>query len=267
MGTAIDVSDIELKIARAEKHLSELDAQITEWLDIHTIGVVYDHDPKTGWHVVRGQNVPEAPREWGAALGDFGYNLRAALEYIVEVLLVANGSAPERTNQFPIISDSREAHLITVQLAGVHPDAIKAIGDIQPYKRRKGAERDPLEIIGSLANVDKHHRLHSPLVLAKRADAGSFYITPSGPPGSEVKWSQFRVPSLTHQPVSEARLFAFHIDPHDAKIEVKMHDGYRVPVAVEFSNGAPFRRDALPNLIVEVRAILDLLRPWMSATP
>jgi hypothetical protein len=265
MGQPIDLGDVTLKITRAEEHFAELDRKVRKWLDKNRIQIVHHHDPKTGRHELVGKHFPEPPREWATVVGDLGYNLRAALEYMVELLLLANHSTPQRSNQFPIISERKDAHLIrNIHLAGVHGDAIKAIEGVQPYARRKGTERDLLEIVGDLANIDKHHRLHATAILTERAQPNWFKMSI---PETGVFIRSVLLPTRNPQPVSEADLIGFVIDPPDAKIEVDVDDSRPLPILIEFRNGAPFRLDVLPDCIAEVRAIFELLRPSIVDPP
>jgi hypothetical protein len=259
MGVPIDSSDVLVKIARAEVHLSDLDRQMAKWLAKNKVRVVHNHDPKTGIHELIAQPLPDIPRQWGAVLGDFGYNLRAALEYMVELLVLANGNTPKRTNQFPIVSDRRDAHLIAVQLDGVHPDAIAEITKRQPYERRNGEDRDVLEIVGSLANVDKHHRLYGTAIITEAVGRRQFKFTT--PIAGTFDWL---IQKSFGMPIANAPVIGFRFTPFETTIKVDVNRHVVFPIGIEFRNGEPFRRDVLPNCVTEVRAIFEALGPWLG---
>lgn len=183
------------------------------------------------------------------------------MEYMVELLLIANGSTPETTNQFPIISEAKDAHIIKVHLKGVHRDAIDIIEKVQPYARRIGTQRDALEVIADLANIDKHHRLHGSLVATDRPRATWFKITVLGSGTADIK-----LIADVGQPISDANLIAIRFDPPHIKIKVEMNDADPPRLDILFRNGAPFLLGVTPQLVVETRSILKALRPFMTAT-
>ena len=59
--------------------------------------------PFTGDTVIAIEYVPQWPPEWGVKIGEVGYNLRAALDYLVFQLSGEGGEHPENSRTaFPI---------------------------------------------------------------------------------------------------------------------------------------------------------------------
>lgn len=90
--------------------------------------------------------------------GEVLYNLRSALDHLVEQLVLANGGKPTPKNQFPICDDEGEWPPGRT-LEGVSPRHEEAIKSHQPFQA-SDMERDPLRILRKLSNRDKHRHLN-----------------------------------------------------------------------------------------------------------
>jgi hypothetical protein len=135
--------DHELKLGRARKHLEDLNAEVTGWLDGYTCTVRQEYDPDAsarpdgngfsllmGSVVMPGFTTPEGDLEWGRGLisiyidevpgkkipdsfglllGDFLHNLRSGLDNLAYALMLA-GPGPvadkmKSASEFPIFGD------------------------------------------------------------------------------------------------------------------------------------------------------------------
>ena len=250
------LTDIDIKLKRADKHLRDLDRRIVQWIKGKRGHIVDKHDTDTGWHHIRVEGIPDPPDDWVAVLGDLGYNLRAALEYLIEGLVLANNETPNRNNQFPVIGKIEDAHGLAEMLRGIDLQAVAVIEDLQPYNRPNRTEPDLLESLVVLANIDKHHRLHAAVMSSKPYGLQSFRITI--PDGAVVN----RIGAGAVGPISDTDLLSLRSVPPEAAIDVKMKTNPTLTVA--FSNGAPLPLPRIYDLIDEVRRIVDLLKPWLS---
>ena len=111
----------------------------------------------------------EPDPEWGDRIGYIAYKVRSALDQLVTQLIVDGGKEPTGKTQFPIFAES--AGYLTkrqdgrsqrdVMLRGV-PSRHRAVIDAaQPYQRGPQAQRDPLFILNSISNRDKHNDTHA----------------------------------------------------------------------------------------------------------
>ncbi len=77
----MDVSGPLLRWERADSHLSFLLDQHLRWHSDQNRRIVGEFEPESGDYVFRVSGDPP-PMDWGIRLGEFAYNLRAALDYI-----------------------------------------------------------------------------------------------------------------------------------------------------------------------------------------
>lgn len=250
---------VDAKIRLAEKRLIDLKLAVHAWTKANPVHVIHEHDPKTGWHVLRGEHVPDLPDEWAALLGELAYNLRAALNQTVELLIRANQKTSERVNQFPIIGKVKDTHLLATQLAGVHPDAVRLIEDQQPYKRPNRANPEPLEVIAGLSNMDKHTDTAAVAVLSAPWDVRWVKMVV----GQQLTIKESAVRVGEGDPISDTDLFAMRVIPPNAVLHMEMQ-----PIASEvaFHGGAlPLRKVA--DLVTVARSVIQPLRPFVTNPP
>jgi hypothetical protein len=161
----IDLSGCRAKLDRAWAHRKTLDREIKTHIDRRAYGVVGYLNPKTGRKQIDFEILEPNPPIWGVIVGDFCHNLRSALDHLVYEL-----SGHRRMTQFPIFT-SIDDYLVPDDcgrikrdqlLRGV-PERDRAIIDgYQPYQRgAENASHDPLAILSSLNNADKHRVINS----------------------------------------------------------------------------------------------------------
>jgi len=146
-----------LRRERASEHLPELERLVGEIVQFCENGVLADVDFET--EMVR-------PASWildplrnraSVRVGEFVYNLRAALDYLVYVLAEADSGTRQNGTQFPI-EDSQQgftAHRHT-RLKGVSDEHAAIIRQFQPYRGCAWTR-----ILRDLSNPDKHRELVS----------------------------------------------------------------------------------------------------------
>lgn len=158
----------QLKIARAEKHLGELQDVVQAYLDGHYYGPrlippILTENP-THWRFVL--DITKAPDpQIAIVLGDFLFNVRSALDHIAVAIAPPDR---QRSVSFPILAEplddekEREFRRRTKDMPGA---AIAIIEEQQPYNMRlrnpqsKSYSMDPLEALSVLQNADKHRSL------------------------------------------------------------------------------------------------------------
>lgn len=149
MGGSLD--PVTLKLVRAEQHLEA----ILKLLDGFRYGdceIVPEEDPETNLGLLR-VRLPTPPQMLIAIIGDFLFNVRCALDYLVSQLVLANGGTPTKWNSFPIcFSPSAFANDRRQKLREVSEKACTLIESLQPYSRGN----ELLGTLNRLHNVDKH---------------------------------------------------------------------------------------------------------------
>ncbi len=177
--TAALLRDYERKRRRAVEHFNALRAAVDRFAN-------RDREPVRGELGPAGLRIFRVPLEpldptWAVVLGDFVYNTRASLDYLVTALIRSAGGAEHPHSQFPIHGINRRPWqeidkwweedpdgAIARNLRGT-PIATKAIiKRFQPFYGvpRVDPARHPLLALQVLSNRDKHRRLN---LLAHRA--------------------------------------------------------------------------------------------------
>jgi phage terminase large subunit GpA-like protein len=110
----------------------------------------------------------EPDESWADDMAEIAYQARSALDVLIPQLVVDSGNTAQRGTQFPIFSD--QAAYVTpgrngkskrdTMLKGVASRYRKVIEDAQPYQRGRGAYRDPLAILQTISNRDKHNDVY-----------------------------------------------------------------------------------------------------------
>lgn len=163
-----------LKIKRAEKHLKELDTEVSTYAPSRPYiaeRVVQPKGKKHIWqYVVRIMEQPDL--NIAIIVGDVLHNARSALDHIV-VASVPSSRRPKASFRIEfqdifarsedgsyLVKDDEARTRFDSALRGIHPDARTLIETFQPY--RMGAQKvfvDPLGILSRLENADKHRAL------------------------------------------------------------------------------------------------------------
>jgi len=176
----------------------------------------------------------EGLRDLSIIVGDAVHNLRSSLDLVAWQLVEANGGRPGDTTAFPIWwSEAQFRGGGAGYLKGAHPDAIKTMRDLKPYKGGNAA----LWRLHRLDATDKHRLLL--VVGATHAETlygfsigGRYFRVPIRPRspttllenGAEV----FRVPRIArnyfeNQPDPEITLYVALREP-DAPLGLNLRD-------------------------------------------
>lgn len=250
-------ADARLKVARAKEHLADLQGRIKVWVGQNPIGLVDDHDRQTGWHILRGKQVPDGPREWAPLIGDWAQNLRTALNYALIQLVEANHGTPCKSNQFPIYSVQPDRKRYRAMIRGVGQGAAQIIENLQPYLRPKRTEPELLEVLADLSNVDRHSGPHLAAMLTAPFSERFVKVTPL----TSAYVREVGVPATVGESVSGTGVWAIRLDPPDTKIQVELMS--HIPVDMAFGSGrTAIPTGRLPNVVQEVERVLILLEPF-----
>ncbi len=173
-----DFDSCRARLARGKEKLDALNGSVTTFFANGDPYRLVPEDADDGQVNIKLEIVKPAPVDWGDAAGEIGNDLRSALDHLVYQLAIeSQGSAPPKIarTQFPIfLSESEYRRGKPSQrdraLHGVAPRHRRIIDDLQPYQRGPNAgRRDPLEILRSASNRDKHRDRHTPAVYVKKS--------------------------------------------------------------------------------------------------
>ncbi|MFB7936945.1 hypothetical protein [Streptomyces sp. NPDC056049] len=149
-----------LKVAHARSRFLEIDSRINLWNASGALKQesILSEDRRRLEIFLRINSRPPV-HEWSLILGDVLYALRSALDATVWEYAHTDGACPERPDlvQFPVVrkrrdwARARERNLQTV------PEVIaERIEMVQPFQAGELADQQPLAILSSLNNFDKH---------------------------------------------------------------------------------------------------------------
>jgi hypothetical protein len=258
----------ELKLARAKRHLRELDDNLGGYIaDDATFSTrtMVSTDGKQHSIMV---TLHDAPREdWGLAIGDTVHNLRCALDHIVWHL--ANPGDRGIHTMFPIYTDAdtftlgranrkgvRRASTSGLQrLKGVEAAAIAVIEASQPYQ--PGQTGFGLNVLNQLENLDKHREIHTVAGVFQDIQPVAFpNLAPQETVAVEV-WRQ------ALEVAKEAEVFRLSFGTARAALDMKVYTPFEVvffePPVVE---GYEVRK-ALRACVNAVDAVVNDLAPFV----
>lgn len=158
------------KLARAGEHLAALHEAAEAFVDEKPYAFRTERDAD-GWDVFFVEIRKEPPLRLSAILGDYLQNLRSALDNLVTQLILLNGKPLPRTTGFPVFDKERSYESVGVKrIKGVRPEHAALIESLQPYHGPHDPRRTAIEIVNTLANVDRHKALHPTFVGPARGD-------------------------------------------------------------------------------------------------
>ncbi len=154
----LDLKGTHLKLARADKHVAELEAAIRRHGRPHCVRAYSDRQG-TSISLTNYQGPPaQLPDDLALVVGDCLSNLRSALDYLAWQVVDALGLDPYEQTGFPI-RDSPKAFIKgrRGQVTGPVADVIDLV---QPYHRVNDPTSDLLCVLNNLRNKDSHRSLH-----------------------------------------------------------------------------------------------------------
>ena len=200
---------VDLRLARAEKHLVELEHAVQDYGETDPYSVVETREGKPKFWVYRLNCSTDPSEDIAVIAGDFMHNVRSALNYLMVGLVPSKRRA---STQFPIFTGTdpfapggigslafdsetqadRRAQWNTFT-KGIHPDALALIEREQPYHQAWHDTPTYLEWLSAASNRDKHSSL---LVFSAGVtdlryevrDLNNNEVILTGGPGSDLKF-------------------------------------------------------------------------------
>jgi hypothetical protein len=213
------LKDYERKRERAMLHFDVLREAIDGSLDVHHQPVRGEFDRDASKYIFRMPLEPTG-RDWAPVVGDFVYNTRASLDYLITALVRSTGEKENTENQFPIygipkgkgFQDVDEwwetSPAVARKLKNTPAGTKAALKQLQPFRGVPVTNPldHPLFALAQMSNRDKHRRLN---LLARVAE---FHFIDRG-----------------GQPIFQGPLVA----PQGRITEANDRDAYTVTLAVE----------------------------------
>lgn len=178
------LSDYERKRGRALHHfncLRDLAKRFSETDRPPVRGQLQPDSAHHGFHVPLERIDPKV----GVILGDFIYDTRASLDYLITALIRSTGNEENDSSQFPIYTPGHigidrihqwwdSAREVSRKLDGTPPATKATLKRLQPFDDvpRRDPLRHSLAVLAAMSNRDKHRRLN---LLAHRASIDFVY--------------------------------------------------------------------------------------------
>ncbi len=146
------------KLARALKHIHELDDTIGSHFETNPVELVTEEDSQTGETVVSISGASEVPKDIGVIVGDIVHNLRFGLDNLVcdLVRLESNSTGNTGNSNFPIHSKAKRLSVgKEAKLRGTPNKAEKCICSLHG----RGSWHRPMNALHRLSTMDRHNRI------------------------------------------------------------------------------------------------------------
>jgi hypothetical protein len=161
-----DLAGVRRKVARAKRKFDTLSKEVASYMDPSPYRFVVETN---GNHQGIVCHIDREPNEaWADELAEIAYQSRSALDLLIPQLATDSGNNPKRGTLFPIYSN-RDDYLKKGRdgkctrdrlLKGIASRHRGIIDDVQPYQRGRGVYRDPLAILSTISNRDKHNDVY-----------------------------------------------------------------------------------------------------------
>jgi hypothetical protein len=180
---------VRLKLVRAEEHFNALKTLLRTFIASQPYTFAIEPNPKPPDYVIvawANRAIPDD--KFSVIIGDFAHNARSALDLLVQQLTSLPDNSTKRFGlQFPIFDDRSGPKGYTSKvkryLCGVASQYETIIEGFQPYKRTDGPNDDPLGILRTINDADKHRIIH---IVGAIASFNKLDISGPGRLGSNV---------------------------------------------------------------------------------
>lgn len=262
-----DLSDIRWKLGRAKEQLDSLRQDIAPYMNEPPYRLVAeDTEGPPGAGAAKDIRViidrPPPRAEWSGRLGEIAHNCRSALDQLVVQLVAASGNVPnpKARTQYPIFlssKDYREKRHGARQsrrdrmLDGVGSRFRKIIDDSQPYHRSGRIENDPLAILETISNRDKHRNAHPCLI-----HMHEFTVAFSYPNGQRAEWTIQPLGGPDGRDPLGENTWLCAMAPGDPHAKMEVGDDFRLDFAFQ-TDTIVVALDDLERIVVKASEIID----------
>jgi hypothetical protein len=229
------------RINRAGEHVAELKRIADAFGRAYHDAILVEARPEYPGHLDFWPPTPfPIPEEVSILVGEIGYNLRAALDYLVYELARLDSRSIQNATQFPIEYKKKSFDkIIPSMLKGLNLSHVTAIESLQPYRGCNWTAT-----LKELSNSDKHRQL------TKRAYAGAVWQEDIGEirPAVDASAADAQVRTI-HQTYA----------PHGTKVDVQLVSSMPLLISVK-EDSVPVVR-TLQLLQSEVADAIEAFKP------
>lgn len=154
------LQSVRVKVDRAKRHLTQLEADIRAFLVSEPYLVCRVRDPDTGHEHYKLRIRQPIPEYFAGMVGDVIHNLRASLDNLATALAIHNGSTSKTKiseTYFPISASKASFESeVPKKLAHVSAKHVQMIRRLQPYR---GGTLAALRDLHDLDILDKHRAI------------------------------------------------------------------------------------------------------------
>jgi hypothetical protein len=220
-----DLSGVYLKLDRAQEHIQSLREEVATFRngDPPPFGFRTEQQAqpdKSVEYVLYAVVREQPPRRFAVIIGDTIHNIRSALDHLAYELS-SSEARKSRSTGFPIFTDESQFKQVGLpRIQSIAEDERELIERVQPYVATNPPRNDPLAILNTLSNLDKH-RLLVPFVAA--VDVRESWVASDN---AEIKWN-----FIEAGPVEDgARIVGFTATPRDPSVamEVDTQSGLQI---------------------------------------
>ena len=245
------------KVAGANEQANALNKLIQRFFKDNPRATGFDLDPDAGEGLMWVEIGNQPPLRWSVIIGEIIHDLRSALDHLAWQLGINNlrGRDPHDRTEFPIFLDATGKDGFgkkgRPKIRDLGPNSRAFIEGLQPFDRPD----DPLWILQTMSNTDKHRIPHLNVVTA---EVSKWKLVPKDP--------RFRLESIFYESpvILEGRtVFARVVAYGPPGSEMEVHP--RIIVRVAFGKGTPVDGQS-PNAVIDrlglaVSDIIESSRP------
>lgn len=187
---AADLTGVRRKLARAKNKLDTLGDEVAAYLDPPPFRLVVEANGNHQGIVCRIDR--EADDGWADELAEIAYQARSVLDLLIPKLIIDSGNPPRKGTMFPIyvkrgdyLNKGKKGSNRDRLLDGVASRHRSVIDEVQPWRSGRRAHRDPLAVLSTISNRDKHNDVY--VCVAAIGDPAFKMVRPSlAPPDREI---------------------------------------------------------------------------------
>lgn len=229
MGADERAARIDLKLARAKKHISDLDSVVQVFRESQPYRLAHVDDLRSGRRAYRIEDLKPVPSDVPLIAGDAVHSLRVALDHLAWELVLANGQQPGRWTAFPVCDDVAQfKRAATKRTLGMSNAAKAAVAAAQPYQD----DYEYLSALRGLDNIDKHRSLIAAMCAYNEIEFAGSVVDLESPEYAGTGLSGIELPAF--QLVAEGdELFTIAIPERSEDPELKIDIAFHEPAAFQ----------------------------------
>jgi hypothetical protein len=261
-----DLTGVRRKVARAKSKLDALSAEVALYLEPPPFRFVVETDGNRQSIVCHVDREPD--ESWADELVEIVYQARSALDQLFRQLIIDSehtlwkGGYPIRSDRDEYLRKGKGGRSNRERLLkGVASRHRRIIDSVQPFQRGGMAARDPLAVLNTISNRDKHNDVYT--CIAALGNPGFRLIRPSLPPPDRELTVRLGEKLTPHPMMDGEEFFALSFQPSaGAPPEAVNTEVYIEPIDLRptlgfQSDGRVFTLDDIERGVLAVSRVID----------